>query len=295
MRVRRVDRLGDEVRGEPGLADPGIPMDEHHVRRELTGAELRRRPVCAALAVGRQRVVDLPLMPRVDVEQLVREHDLIPRELALEHALAHVLEVLGDDLLLHVRAPLEPGLPTLGVDPEVVRPTHRSDLRRRVLVLVRVLHVRQIRQHVVVGVPPAARLLDVLGLDADAEREPIQRCALRTAGELDDRVQVIGLRLDHQSLLRVAPDLALVLVMHDAVGLDDLAAGGLEPLHHVGEDRFGSLLEQRGPVRVLGSPGPVRRIEVLREPDARRVVLLLSHGDHPRRGQRGGPQRECGA
>ena len=73
--------------------------------------------------------------------------------------------------------------------------------------------------------------------------------------------------------------------------LDDLAAGGLEPLHHVGEDRFGSLLEQRGPVRVLGSPGPVRRIEVLREPDARRVVLLLSHGDHRpgRRKERAAP------
>ena len=234
-------------------------------------------------------------MPRVDIEQLVREHDLIPRDLTLENALPHVLEVLGDDLLLHVGAALQPRLPALGVDPEVVRPTHRGDLRRRVLVLVRVLHVRQIRQHVVEGVPPAARLLDVLGLDADAEREPIQRRTLRTAGELDHGVQVLGLRFDHQGLLRVTPDLALVLVVHDAVGLDDLAAGGLEPLHHVGEDRLGTLLEQRGPVRVLGSPGPVRRIEVLREPDARRVVLLLSHGDHPRRGRRGGPQRECGA
>ena len=108
-------------------------------------------------------------------------------------------------------------------------------------------------------------------------------------------MQVIRLRFDHQGLLRVAPDLALVLVVHDAVGLGDLAADGLEPLHHVGEDRPGPLLEQRGTVRVLGSPGPVRRIEVLREADARRVVLLLSQGDHPRRGRRGGPLRACGA
>ena len=295
MCIGRANRLGDEIRCEPSLADPGIPVDEHHVRREGTGAQLRGRPVRAALAVGRQRVVDLPLMPRVDVEQFVREHDLIPRDFALQHPLPHVLEVLRDDLLLHVGAPLEPGLPALGVDPEVVRPAHRGDLRRRVLMLVRILHVSQVRQHVVEGVPTAARLLDVLGLDADAEREPIQRRALRTAGELDDRVQVIGLRLDHQSLLRVAPDLALILVVHDSVGLDDLAADGLEPLRDVGEDRPGSLLEQRGPVRVLGSPGPVRRIEVLREPDARRVVLLLSHGDHPRRRRRGGPQRGCGA
>ncbi len=93
-------------------------------------------------------------------------------------------------------------------------------------------------------------------------------------------MQVIRLRLDHECLLRVAPDLALVLVVHDAVGLDDFAADRLEPLHDVGEDRPGPLLEQRGPVRILGSPGPVRRIEVLRESDARGVVLLLSHGDH---------------
>src|SRR5699024_7688830 len=110
---------------------------------------------------------------------------------------------------------------------------------------------------------------------ADAEREPIQRCALRTARELDDRVQVIGLWLDHQSLLRVAPDLALIPVVHDAVGLDDLAADGLESLDQVRQDRPGSLLEQCGTARIIGGPSPVRRIELLREADARGVVLLL--------------------
>ena len=61
--------------------------------------------------------------------------------------------------------------------------------------------------------------------------------------------------------------------MHDAVGLDDLAAGGLEPLHHVGEDRLGSLLEQRGPVRVLLRAQTLAIIAAVRE--------LLNSGQTP--------------
>ena len=224
-------------------------------------------------------------MPRVDVEQLIGEHDLITRDLALEHPIAHVLEVLGHPLLLQVGTALQPCLTALGVDPEVVRPAHRGDLGGRVLVLVRVLRMREVAQHVVMRVPPGLRLLDVLRLDSEQIGKPSDRRTLRAVLELDDCMQVRGLRLHHECLLGFAPDLTLVLVVDDPVGLDDLAPASLQPLHEVGEDRPGILLEQCSAVRIVHRPGPVLPIEVLGNADARGIVLLLSHGDHPRPGQ----------
>lgn len=48
----------DQVRGEPGLADPGRAVDEHHRRREVPVAELLRRLIRPALPVGIEGFVD---------------------------------------------------------------------------------------------------------------------------------------------------------------------------------------------------------------------------------------------
>src|SRR5699024_6323352 len=114
--------------------------------------------------------------------------DLITGDLTLEHPLPHVLEVLGDTLLLHMGAALQPRLPALGIDPEVVRSAYRGDLGRVVLVLVGVLRMCEVADHVVVRVPTSTGLLDILWFDTNGGREPIQRGALRSAGELDQGV-----------------------------------------------------------------------------------------------------------